>query len=490
MNGAPGLPKAVRRRIGFVTQDDLMWQSLTVTQTLMYAAELRLPQALSRAEKRERVERIIALLGLEKCRATPIGGAFQRGVSGGERKRTSIAVELLTVRSAHSCREMQRLMHAPSRNAQDPALLLLDEPTSGLDSTIAARLVATLHGLAVTAGRAFLVSIHQPATRVFKTFDEVMLLSEGHLMYRGAPGALAAHFGALGASAPADTNPADWLLDLASGEAAIGGESVRLALLEAYSAANPPAPPAPGEDEAHVYGKRPPAAMRMLHGGVAAATRAVTTSSKAVPAVPKWPTSFTRQVAVLTRRNIAARAEGVLDPWRLGQVFAIGILGGLLWLHVGRPASLHTEKGIGDIAGFLFFELLFLIFLSMFGALFAFPSERAITIKERRGGWFRLSAYYVARCLADLPLDVVVPTGFVLVLYWMGGLRAAVFVPHLLLVLLAVLVATSLGLLISAVVMELKQAQAFASVFTLATMLCGGALACACCMGFAHRNML
>ena len=102
MNGTPGLPKAVRRRIGFVTQDDLMWQALTVHQTLMYAAELRLPEALSRAEKRERVERIIALLGLEKCRATPIGGAFQRGVSGGERKRTSIAVELLTVRASHA----------------------------------------------------------------------------------------------------------------------------------------------------------------------------------------------------------------------------------------------------------------------------------------------------------------------------------------------------------------------------------------------------
>ena len=80
--------------------------------------------------------------------------------------------------------------------------------------------------------------------------------------------------------------------------------------------------------------------------------------------------------------------------------------------------------------------------------MFAFPSERAITVKERRGGWFRLSAYYVARCIADLPLDVVVPCGFVVILYFMAGLRASVFVPQLLIVLLAVLVATSLGLLL------------------------------------------
>ena len=80
----------------------------------------------------------------------------------------------------------------------------------------------------------------------------------------------------------------------------------------------------------------------------------------------------------------------------------------------------------------------------------------------------------MARCIADLPLDVVVPIFFVLILYFMAALRAAAFIPHLLAVLLAVLVATSVGLLLSAVVMELKQAQSLASVLTLTIMLCGG----------------
>jgi ABC-type lipoprotein export system ATPase subunit len=142
VNGAPGLPKNVRRRIGFVTQDDLMWASLSVEATLTYASQLRLPEALPREQKAARVEHIINLLGLDKCRGTQIGGPMQRGVSGGERKRVSIALELLT----------------------DPALLLLDEPTSGLDSTIAAKLVATLRGLSA-AGRAIVASIHQPSTR-------------------------------------------------------------------------------------------------------------------------------------------------------------------------------------------------------------------------------------------------------------------------------------------------------------------------------------
>ena len=86
----------MRRRIGFVSQDDLMWQSLSVEATLTYASQLRLPEALPREQKAERVDRIIRLLGLDRCRATAIGGAMQRGVSGGERKRVSIALELLT----------------------------------------------------------------------------------------------------------------------------------------------------------------------------------------------------------------------------------------------------------------------------------------------------------------------------------------------------------------------------------------------------------
>ncbi len=345
------------------------------------------------------------------------------------------------------------------------------QPTSGLDSTIAARLVATLRGLA-GAGRAFLVTIHQPATRVFGSFDDVMLLSEGRVLYDGSPHALAAHFGPLGCALPAESNPADWLLDLASAEPAAGGEPVRAALLAAWAEAHPSPAPAPGEDDAHVYGAGERAGVLPRVAGAAkglAAHAAHAVGARAPgPAAAKWPTGFGAQVAVLTRRNIAARAEGVLDRWRLGQVVSVALLSGLLWLHVGNTR--HTAKGMGDVAGLLFFELLFLIFLSMFGALFAFPPERAITIKERRSGFFRLSAYYVARCLADLPLDVIVPCGFVLILYWMGALRAAAFVPHLLVVLVTVLVATSMGLLISALVIELKQAQALASVFTLATM--------------------
>ncbi|KAL6975163.1 ABC transporter G member 26 [Sarracenia purpurea var. burkii] len=117
---------ALKRRIGFVTQDDVLFPNLTVEETLIFSAFLRLPSSMSRRQKHERVEMIIKELGLERCRGTRVGGGFVKGISGGERKRTSIGYEILV----------------------DPSLLLLDEPTSGLDSTSANTLLLVLQRLA------------------------------------------------------------------------------------------------------------------------------------------------------------------------------------------------------------------------------------------------------------------------------------------------------------------------------------------------------
>lgn len=191
-------PTFVKRKVGFVPQDDVHYPHLTVLETLTYAALLRLPKSLSREEKKEHAEMVIAELGLTRCRNSPVGGcmALFRGISGGERKRVSIGQEMLV----------------------NPSLLFVDEPTSGLDSTTAQLIVSVLRGLAL-AGRTVVTTIHQPSSRLYRMFDKVVVLSDGYPIYSGQAGRVMDYLGSVG-YVPAFNfmNPADFLLDLANGK--------------------------------------------------------------------------------------------------------------------------------------------------------------------------------------------------------------------------------------------------------------------------------
>jgi len=143
-----------RGRIGFVPQDDILHADLTVWQALWYAARLRLPADTSDAEIASRLRSVIAQLGLEGTEHTRVGDQRKRGVSGGQRKRVNLAMELLT----------------------DPPILVLDEPTSGLSSTDALSVIELLRGLA-DAGKTIVVTIHQPSLDAFRLFDAVAVIA-------------------------------------------------------------------------------------------------------------------------------------------------------------------------------------------------------------------------------------------------------------------------------------------------------------------------
>lgn len=149
----------------FVQQEDIFFGHLTVEEHLYYQSQFKLSN-LTAAEKTERIERLIAKLGLEKCRKSFIGnlqdGTGGRGISGGERKRLSIASELLT----------------------NPSVIFLDEPTSGLDSFMSTHVCELLRELA-HSGRTIICTIHQPSSQVFTFFDDLILLSDGCVVYNG-----------------------------------------------------------------------------------------------------------------------------------------------------------------------------------------------------------------------------------------------------------------------------------------------------------------
>ena len=145
-----------------MTQDDLLLGTLSVRETITYSALLRLPSSLSKEEIDGTVEATIVEMGLQDCADGIVGNWHMRGLSGGEKKRLSIALEILT----------------------RPRLLFLDEPTSGLDSASAFFVMQTLRNIAGD-GRTVISSIHQPSSEVFALFDDLFLLSGGRAAYFG-----------------------------------------------------------------------------------------------------------------------------------------------------------------------------------------------------------------------------------------------------------------------------------------------------------------
>lgn len=201
LNGARLGDAEIRKMCGFVDQEDMLMGTLTVRETLMYSALLRLPQSMSMEAKRVRVQEVMQELGIDHLADRKIGVPGQRGISGGEKRRVSIAQELVT----------------------NPQILFLDEPTSGLDSFSAFVVVETLSRLAKNHKRIIICTIHQPRSNIFALFDSLLLLAEGRMLYSGDAHEAETHFRSLGFSCPPGYNTADFLVDLGMGD----GQSYR-----------------------------------------------------------------------------------------------------------------------------------------------------------------------------------------------------------------------------------------------------------------------
>lgn len=179
----------VRKLIAFVAQDDSLQVTATPREAIRFSAKLRLPRSTTDHQLDLLVERMLTELGLVSCADTLIGGELIKGISGGERKRTSVGVELVV----------------------KPALVFLDEPTSGLDSFSAVQLCQVLKKVA-NAGSSVLFTIHQPSSEIFNSFDHLILLNKGRVMYQGAVNDVPTYFAERGHPNPPNYNPADWIM--------------------------------------------------------------------------------------------------------------------------------------------------------------------------------------------------------------------------------------------------------------------------------------
>ncbi|KAF8501793.1 hypothetical protein F5888DRAFT_1608792, partial [Russula emetica] len=192
VNGREVSDTDFRKVIGFVDQEDTLMSTLTVYETILYSALLRLPRDMSIEAKKFRTLETMNELGILGIKDSRIGDSGHRSISGGEKRRVSIACELVT----------------------SPSILFLDEPTSGLDAYNAYNVVESLVSLARNYNRTVVFTIHQPRSNIVALFDQLVLLAQGRLVFAGEFAKCQPYFDSIGQHCPPGFNIADYLIDI------------------------------------------------------------------------------------------------------------------------------------------------------------------------------------------------------------------------------------------------------------------------------------
>lgn len=536
LNGQP-MSKSLRRQICYVLQNDVFFANLSLRQTLEYTALLRLPDRMGREEKMRKVDEVIEALDLRSCEQTLVGDFSLAGLSGGQKKRLSIACELLS----------------------NPAIMLLDEPTSSLDSCTALNLMKLLKDYAQREQKTIIMSIHQPSSQIFYMFDKLLLLAQGQMLFFGSPPQAMpffAHF-QYRPNPELSYNPADYLLEISKQMSSRELHKISLAAQSTFHAnykpprssmtmttttgcqssvksssgstlscsgstnstrnlhspgsshnyhnnnnnnhhdthkhngsrishqfmdpptPSPPPPPPPQSQQdtnnyyhhhqqQHNHHQNLIYESPSIHGSMSKIyiheNDFDCASSSGGPAEledldhldhpisgskqHEWPSSFYTQVCALTSRNFIESRARVLSKLNWIQTIGIALISGSMWFQLAR-----NEDSLEDVKGWIYFSTTYWMMVALFSTLATIPQESQVISKERKciqikfnnyppnsliqdtnqqyivvtpitglGGYYRLSAYYVAKMIAELPLIIALPTVYHLISYPMLGL--------------------------------------------------------------------
>jgi ABC-type multidrug transport system ATPase subunit/ABC-type multidrug transport system permease subunit len=463
LNNEP-FKKSLRRTIAYVLQEDIFYSELTVRQQLTITSHLRLPSTLTNEEKTKAVNHVIKTLRIEKCSETKI---FL--VSGGERKRCNIGTELLT----------------------NPSILLLDEPTSGLDSTAAHSLIETMRSLAVEK-MTLISSIHQPSSKIFYSFDKLVLLADGRIVYNGSPQKCMQHLSKLQFVPDADYNPADYLMDLVNAtdgptsEDSDRGEEITfvssdqsLTDLEqgkkkvpSSAALSYRARLITGWNNSTVENE----VDRLL--GLSSSlneSRKVRETEESDTESGgqgvKYAASYSTQFITLLGRALIVSKSKSMTNLQFYQTIGVGLICGLCWWDMP-----YTENTVVDRAGFIFFFMTLWFFMTLFQGMMQFLPERTIILKERAAGSYRLSAYFLSKTISELPIRLSLPFLYLIIAFPMSSLAPTVksFFQVLGVQLLSALAGESIGVFIGTITLDYEKAMVIATLVSMFLMLTGG----------------
>lgn len=344
------------------------------------------------------------MLGLDQQKDTAVGNVFLRGLSGGQKRRLSVGVELVA----------------------RPQILLLDEPTSGLDSTAAASVVSTLKRIALEARTTILLTIHQPAEMLFRKADNLLLLSQGRVAFCGAVAESVEHMQALGHTVPPLTSSSEFLLDLVNADFSDSDTVGKILSAWPTSAA--------AQSLATRLDKSCSGGQDVQRGR------------------SKYATSMVHQTWYLTKRGFLNTLRNPLVVWlRMALYVMLSLLIGTVWLRIA--AGTPKADAVPDIAGVLFFIAAFMVFMSV-AVLVAFLEEKQIFLKERANGTYSVAAYNIAHLIVDTPFMFLQALVCGTICYWLIGLNDAIdrYVFFILDLFLSFMVAESLMLFVSSIV--------------------------------------
>ncbi|VVB02695.1 unnamed protein product [Arabis nemorensis] len=390
LNGETLQSRMLKTISAYVMQDDLLYPMLTVEETLMFAADFRLPRSLPKSKKKLRVQALIDQLGIRNAAKTIIGDEGHRGISGGERRRVSIGIDII----------------------HDPILLFLDEPTSGLDSTSTFMVVNVLKKIA-QSGSIVIMSIHQPSHRVLGLLDRLIFLSRGQTVYSGSPASLPRFFSDFGSPIPGNENTTEFALDLIRElEGSAGGTRRLVEFNKKWQEMTPSSSLHPNLTQKEAI-TASISRGKLVSGGESIGTTTNTTTL-AIPAFanPSWI-----EIKTLSQRSMLnSRRQPELIAIKLVTVFITGfILATVFWRLDNSP------KGIRERLGFFAFGMSTMYFTCA-EALPDFLQERYILMRETAYNTYRKSSYVLSHAIVAFPLLVVLTVVFAGTTFWAVGL--------------------------------------------------------------------
>lgn len=506
VNGKEISDKHYKQVVGFVDQDDYLMPTLTVYETIVTSALLRLPKSMPDDAKKLRALETMSELGILGIKDQLIGNETNRGISGGEKRRVAIACELVT----------------------SPSILFLDEPTSGLDSYNAYNVIESLVRLARDFKRTVVFTIHQPRSNIVALFDKLILLAQGKLVYSGPQVEAPQFFSELGFSCPKGFNVADFLVDLTMKAARRSGSIVGSAINDSE------------DDTADQFARTEESSSNsvLLHSGL---PRANSQNSQDIDTTTEWlhyashrdegilPNTHSQstpltlrdlvesysssalaesihQSILSTRVNVDDNSSNSSDEVeefkgrdRISTFKQVSILSKRTFKNLYRnPMLLLTHYVIAillalfcgmiyfnisdDISGFqnrigLFFFLLALFGFSTLTTLGLFAEERIIFVRERANGYYRPIAYYISKVLFDIiPLRVFPPIVLGLIIYPLVGLsfESGAFWKFLVILVLFNLTAAATCLLIGIIIQDTGVANLVGCLVMLFSLLFAG----------------